>query len=977
MGGTKITLMKQLKKKLKRLTIQRTTVLILLFAALSLVLIHRLFSLQIIHGQEYADNFSIMTTKTRTLKSTRGNIYDRNGQVLASNQLSYSVTLEDSGDYATTDEKHRSLNAEIYKIIQIIESNGDSISSDFRVSIDESGNYSYDVSGVTLSRFKADVYGRSYIEDLKPEEANASADQMVSDMLKRYKIPYHHENFTQKELLAAQEAGLPEQLTQEETLKIISIRYALSTTSFRKYLPVTIATDVSENTVAAIQENQSLLEGVDIQEDSIRVYTDAVYFAPIIGYTGKISSDELAELRTENPDAGYTTTSIVGKSGLEKVMETTLQGKDGSEKVYVDYYGKLLQIADDSRQDPQQGNDLYLTLDKDLQIACYKVLEQKIAGILVANIQNIKTFKADENTDASAIPIPIYDVYYALLNNSVIDISHFTAEDASETERAIASALERKQEEIFARIDEQLTGKDQKAYKDLDEEMQNYVSYIVNDLLMDKTEILSATSIDKNDDMYKAWTKEETISLQEYLTYAASQNWIDISMFSDKNTYLDSTEVYQELSKYISDYLSTDQDFSKMLYKYLLLDDEITGKQLCTILYEQGILSTDDEDYQNFMAGTLSSMDLMLHKINSLEITPAQLALDPCSGSVVIVDPSSGETLACVSYPGYDNNRLANNMDIAYYRKLNNDLSNPFYNKATQERTAPGSTFKPVTAIAGLSEGVITDNDFIYCNGKFDKLQGAPLNCWFLAGHGALSIRDGIANSCNVFFSETAYRLGQNAEGTFSDNTSVQKLIQYATLLGLDKKSGLEISEASPQVSNELPIPSAIGQGTHSYTTAQLARYVTVLANSGTVYNLSLLDKTTDSDGNLIEDFTPEIVDQVDLSQSIWDDIHVGMEGVITKSNWSIFQDLNVTLAGKTGTAQQTKNRANHSLFIGYAPAENPQISWAIRIANGYASTNSELVAKDILNYYFDLKDETEILTGQASSASSSNAGTD
>ena len=84
-----------------------------------------------------------------------------------------------------------------------------------------------------------------------------------------------------------------------------------------------------------------------------------------------------------------------------------------------------------------------------------------------------------------------------------------------------------------------------------------------------------------------------------------------------------------------------------MLYKYLLLDDEITGKQLCTVLYEQGVLSTDDEDYQNFKAGNLSAMDLMLHKISSLEITPAQLALDPCSGSVVITDPSTGETLAC------------------------------------------------------------------------------------------------------------------------------------------------------------------------------------------------------------------------------------------------------------------------------------------------------------------------------------------
>ena len=911
-------MMRRPKKRHKKFIIPRTTVLIFIFAALSMVLIHRLFSLQIIHGQEYADNFSIMTTKTRTLKSTRGNIYDRNGQVLASNELSYSITLEDSGDYANNTEKNRSLNGEIYKIIQIIESNGDAISSDFRISVDSSGNYSYDVEGTTLSRFKADVYGHSYIDDLTTEEANASAQQMVEDMLKRYEIPYDHSDYKASELKKAQEAGLPEQLTKEETLKIISVRYALSTTSFRKYIPVTIATDASENTVAAIQENKSLLEGVDVQEDSVRVYTDSIYFAPLLGYTGKISSDELADLRTENPDAGYSTTSIVGKSGLEKVMESTLQGKDGSEKVYVDYYGKVLQIGEDSKKDPVQGNNVYLTIDKDLQIACYKVLEQKIAA-----------------------------------------------------------ALERKQEEIFQKVDEQLTGSDTKPYKDLSEEMKGYVSYIVNDLLMDKTGILSETSIDKNDEMYKAWTKDETISLQEYLTYAASQNWIDISKFSDKNTYLDSTEVYQELSAYISDYLSTDQDFSKMLYKYLLLDDEITGKQLCTVLYEQGVLSTDDEDYQNFKAGNLSAMDLMLHKISSLEITPAQLALDPCSGSVVITDPSTGETLACVSYPGYDNNRLANNMDTDYYRKLNKDLSTPFYNKATQERTAPGSTFKPVTAIAGLSEGVITDNDYIYCGGRFDKLQGAPLNCWLLSGHGALSIRDGIANSCNVFFSETAYRLGQNAEGTFNDNTAMQQLIKYANLLGLDKKSGLEISEASPQVSNELPIPSAIGQGTHSYTTSQLARYATVLASSGNVYNLSLLDKSTDSDGNLIEDYTPEMIDHVELSQGIWDDVHVGMEGVITKSNWGIFQDLNVTLAGKTGTAQQSKNRANHSLFIGYAPADKPQIAWAIRIANGYASTNSELVAKDILNYYFGLKDETEILTGQASTASNSNAGTD
>lgn len=967
--------MKRLKKLLKKITIPRYIVLIIVFLFLAALLIQKIFTLQIIHGQEYVDNFTIQTTKTRTLKSTRGNILDRNGNVLASNELSYSVTLEDSGTYSSTRQKSLALNGEIYKIIQIIEENGDSIDYDFHVIINETGHFAYDVEGVSLSRFKADVYGYSKIEDLKPEEANASASDMIEDLKANYGLINEKTPYTSEELAAV---GLPEELTQEETLKLITVRYALFTTSFRKYVPVTIASDVNEYTVAAILENQNLLEGVDIAEDSVRVYTDSIYFAPLLGYTGKISSEELADLREENPDAGYSTTSIVGKSGLEKIMETTLQGKDGSEKVYVDSLGKVLAIDEDSREEPMQGNDVYLTIDKDLQIACYKILEQKIASIVQMNLQNIKTFEADDNTDASSIPIPIYDVYYALVNNAVIDISHFTEADATQTEQKVQQVFERKQQEVFQQISDELTGSNPVSYAELSEEMQGYVSYIVNDMLMEDTGILSSTAIDKNDETYKAWTTEESISLQEYLTYAASQNWIDISQVSDKTTYLDSTEVYQELATYISSYLQSDTAFSKMLYKYMLLDDEISGTDLCTILYDQGILSKDDGVYESFISGQTSAYDLMNTKIGNLEITPAQLALDPCSGSIVIVDPNSGETLACVSYPGYDNNLLANSMDVAYYRKLNSDLSSPFYNKATQERTAPGSTFKPVTAIAGLSEGVITDSDYIYCGGTFDKIQASPLKCWNLSGHGLLSIRDGIKNSCNVFFSETAYRLGQDEDGTFSDSAATEKLRQYAELMNLDKKSGLEITEASPQVSDQLPIPSSIGQGTHNYTTSQLARYVAILANSGTSYNISLLDKTTDAAGNLVEDFTPEVLSNIELDQWIWDDIHAGMEGVIkSDSNWPIFQDLGVSLAGKTGTAQQVKTRSNHALFVGYAPADEPEIALAIRIAHGYSSTNVEYVAKDVLNFYFGLKDETDILTGKTNSSEVSNVGTD
>lgn len=122
-------------------------------------------------------------------------------------------------------------------------------------------------------------------------------------------------------------------------------------------------------------------------------------------------------------------------------METTLQGVDGSEKVIVDSLGKVLQIDENSKKDPQQGNDVYLTIDKDLQEACYKILEQRIAGIVVSNLQNIKEYIPEENADTATMPIPIYDVYTALFENSVIDISHFIREDATELEKKYSAAF--------------------------------------------------------------------------------------------------------------------------------------------------------------------------------------------------------------------------------------------------------------------------------------------------------------------------------------------------------------------------------------------------------------------------------------------------------------------------------------------------------------------------------------------------------
>ena len=166
-------------------------------------------------------------------------------------------------------------------------------------------------------------------------------------------------------------------------------------------------------------------------------------------------------------------------------------------------------------------------------------------------------------------------------------------------------------------------------------------------------------------------------------------NWINVSKLAQDKSYLSTEEILDALWLYIEDYLKADSGFTKLIYKYMLLEDEITPEQICRVLYDQKVLKTDQDTYNKLANGSLSAYEFIRDKIESIEITPAQLALDPCSGSAVVTDPNTGEFLAVVSYPGYDNNRLANTMDSGYYNQLLNDLSQPFYNKATQQKTAP------------------------------------------------------------------------------------------------------------------------------------------------------------------------------------------------------------------------------------------------------------------------------------------------
>jgi penicillin-binding protein 2 len=327
---------------------------------------------------------------------------------------------------------------------------------------------------------------------------------------------------------------------------------------------------------------------------------------------------------------------------------------------------------------------------------------------------------------------------------------------------------------------------------------------------------------------------------------------------------------------------------------------------------------------------------------------------------MVITDVRTGDVKALVSYPGYDNNKMANGVDADYYAKLRSDLSNPLYNYATQQKTAPGSTFKPLSATAGLMEGVITPNSEITCTGSFDKISPPP-KCWiYPRAHGSLTVAGGITNSCNDFFFEVGYRLG-TVGSSYDSDTGLKKLAKYAEMYGLTEKSGVEIDEQEPKVSNFDAVRSAIGQGRNSYTTTQIARYITAVANSGTCFNLTLIDKTTDSDGNLLKEYSAQVRNNLDsVPSEYWDVIHSGMRGVVESR--SDYKDMKVEVAGKTGTAQERDDRANHALFVSYAPYTNPQISITTRVAYGYSSTYAAKITHDVYQYYFKEKSLNELI---------------
>ena len=333
-------------------------------------------------------------------------------------------------------------------------------------------------------------------------------------------------------------------------------------------------------------------------------------------------------------------------------------------------------------------------------------------------------------------------------------------------------------------------------------------------------------------------------------------------------------------------------------------------------------------------------------------------------GAVVAVEVKTGEPLAMASYPSYDLQRAMSDSD--YASELNHDDTHrPLINRALDGVYEPGSTFKPCTAIAGLTEGVITTNTYFNCEGVFTKYEdtGYAPHCWIYPGsHGTDNVTDALRDSCNVFFF------------TVGDSLKIETLGKYAAAFGLGQHTGIEIPESTGQMASEElkkaregaawykgdTLQASIGQSLSLFTPLQLAEYCATIANGGERHSASIMKTVRSYDYSTeIASAQHEVLSTVESPDYNWKAVQQGMYLVANDpkgSAVSTFGGYQPLVAAKTGTAQVGENQVNNAIFICYAPYDDPQIAVAVVVEHGTSGASIASIARDVLDAYFTEK---------------------
>lgn len=416
------------------------------------------------------------------------------------------------------------------------------------------------------------------------------------------------------------------------------------------------------------------------------------------------------------------------------------------------------------------------------------------------------------------------------------------------------------------------------------------------------------------------------------------------------------------------------------------VDGTITGEQVTeNAIAGNDIILTIDSNLQQV---TQNSLETCINKIKAGGFSERY---DAQGGAAVIMNVNTGEVLATASYPTYEPQWFVGGISQENWAYLRDDERHPQLNKAIQATYEPGSIFKMVTGIAGLESGAITAKEKINATGIYTKYKSANKNgfrCWYYTDyhrvHGYINVTQALQHSCNYFFYETGDRMG------------IDTLSKYALHFGLGKKTGIELpSEKSGDVESRETyakiwngktigpgdvLNASIGQGNNNFTPMQIAKYISSIANGGTIVDPTIIKSILNSDGTEqpreeIESYTNEKLgiettdDGIEISAQ---SIAIAKEGMrmaaseVGGTAYKVFKNFNIEVAGKTGSAEVPGtdafgNDKVNAWFVCFAPYEKPEVAVVVMIENGGHGNYAAEVARDVLTQYFGMNSTTDV----------------
>ncbi len=388
------------------------------------------------------------------------------------------------------------------------------------------------------------------------------------------------------------------------------------------------------------------------------------------------------------------------------------------------------------------------------------------------------------------------------------------------------------------------------------------------------------------------------------------------------------------------------QEHEKNIFGYLATQEEQPGNNL---------ILTIDQDLQR------EAYKAMQNKI----------------GSIVALDPQTGQVLAMLSQPSFDPTTFSIGISAEEWEALVNNPYKPLKNKAIGDHYPPGSTYKPINAIAALETDKVTPDVKYHCNGTFSYMRGL-YRCWKKEGHGSISLHRAIQESCDVYFYNVGVQVGIDA------------LSQYAQLFGMGAKTGIKLDHEQPGLSptrkwreNRFGSPwipgetvsNAIGQGFNLITTLQLANFYAAIGTEGKLYRPYVIQRIEDPHGKVLEEFDPELIREIKLKPETIKNVKQGLWEVVNKPGGTAYYRSRIPdldICGKTGTAQVIRLKEedrgkkceeidfafrDHALFAAWAPRDNPEIAVAVIVEHGcHGSSAAAPVAKEIIEAYFHKK---------------------